>query len=103
LQSLEQQLQRLEAADTQVLGVSMDSIFANAAFAEQIKISYPLLSDKNGSVTRRYGLLNASINAARRASFFIDKTGKILEIYLDHYALDPSKLADSCERRKLQH
>ena len=33
--------EKLEAADTQVLGVSMDSPFANKAFADQIGVTLP--------------------------------------------------------------
>ncbi len=36
MKAFQQNLKQLEAADTQVLGVSMDSPFANKAFADQI-------------------------------------------------------------------
>jgi peroxiredoxin len=49
---------KLEAADTQVLGVSMDSTFSNAAWAEKIAVTFPLRSDWGGDVTRQYGLYN---------------------------------------------
>jgi len=45
MQALQQDLKRLDATDTQVLGVSMDSAVANTAFAEQIQETFPLLSD----------------------------------------------------------
>jgi peroxiredoxin len=76
----------------------MDSIFANVAFASQIGVSYPLLSDKGGIVTRRYGLFNPSIYAARRATFVIDKNGKIVDIQLDHEALNASKTARALQQ-----
>ena len=44
MQPFQANLEKLEAADTQVLGVSMDSPFSNKAWAEQIKVSFPLLS-----------------------------------------------------------
>ena len=56
MKALQQDLQRLEAADTQVLGVSMDSAFADKAFADQIGVTFPLLSDWGGEVTREYGI-----------------------------------------------
>ena len=36
---------KLEASDTVVLGISIDSPAANAAFAKQIGVTFPLLSD----------------------------------------------------------
>ena len=42
---MQQNLQKLEAADTQGPGVSMDSAFANEAFADQIGVTFPPLSD----------------------------------------------------------
>ena len=46
--------------DAQVVGVSTDSRFANAAWAEKLGgITYPLLSDfyPHGAVAERYGVL----------------------------------------------
>jgi len=45
MKNFQQNLQKLEAAGTQVLGVSTDSAFANKAFADQIGVTFPLLSD----------------------------------------------------------
>jgi peroxiredoxin len=39
MKALQQNLKQLEGADTQVLGVSMDSPYANKAFADQIGAS----------------------------------------------------------------
>ena len=85
MKAFQSNLQKLEAADTQVLGVSIDSPFANHAFAEQTGVTFPLLGDVGGKATKEYGLLT-TINAkgvpmdtARRATFLIDKAGKIVE------------------------
>src|SRR5258708_15563486 len=76
MQNFQQNLQKLEAADTQVLGVSMDSSFSNAAWAEKIAVTFPLLSDWGGEVTKQYGLYNPKYKAARRVNYLIDKTRK---------------------------
>ncbi len=55
MKNFQQNLQKLEAADTQVLGVSMDSWFSNKAFADQIGVTFPLLSDWGGKITREPG------------------------------------------------
>ena len=49
---------KFEATDTQVLGVSMDSFAANKRFAQDIGVTFPLLSDWHRKVTKDYGLFN---------------------------------------------
>ena len=100
MQAYQQNLQKLEAADTQVLGVSMDSQFANKAFAESIGVTFPLLSDWGGEVTRQYGIYNPKYKAARRVSYLIDTEGKVQEMQVDAQAVDPAKMVAACERRK---
>jgi mycoredoxin-dependent peroxiredoxin len=103
MQALQQDLKRLDATDTQVLGVSMDSPFANKAFADQINVTFPLLSDWGGDVTREYGIYVDKYKAARRVNFLIGKDGKILEEQVDKDAIDPTKIVDACERPKLKN
>ncbi len=102
MQNFQANLQKLEAADTQVLGVSMDSPFSNAAWAEKINVTFPLLSDWGGDVTKKYGLYNEKSKIGRRVNFLIDKQGKIAEIQIDSEAIDPTQIVTSCERRKLK-
>jgi peroxiredoxin len=101
MQAFQQNLTKLEAADTQVLGVSMDSRFSNQAWAEKIGITFPLLSDWGGDVTKEYGLYNPKYKAARRVNYLIGKDGKVIEMQLDSEAIDPSKVVQACEARKL--
>jgi peroxiredoxin len=102
MKAFQQDLQRLEATDTQVLGVSMDSAFADKAFADQIGVTFPLLSDWGGDVTREYGIYVDKYKAARRVNFLIGKDGKILEEQVDKDAIDPTKIVDTCERPKMR-
>lgn len=99
LQNFQKNLERLEAADTQVLGISMDSRFSNKAFGEKIGVTFPLLSDWGGDVTRLYGIYNPQYKAARRINILIDKEGKITEIQLDRDAVDPARMVETCEYR----
>lgn len=101
MQAFQQNLAKLEAADTQVLGVSMDSLFSNKAWAQQIGVTFPLLSDWGGDITKEYGLYNPKYKAARRVNYLIDKDGKVVEMQLDSDAIDPSKVVEACEARKL--
>jgi len=103
MKAFQKDLQKLEAADTQVLGVSMDSPFANKAFADQIGVTFPLLSDWGGETTHQYGIYLDKYKAARRVNFLIGKDGKVLEEQLDSAAIDPTKIVDACQRPKLKN
>jgi peroxiredoxin len=101
MQAFQQNLSKLEAADTQVLGVSMDSPFSNKAWAQQIGVTFPLLSDWGGDITKKYGLYDPEYKAARRVNYVIDKEGKVIEMQLDDDAIDPSKVVVACQAKKL--
>ena len=64
-----------------VIGVSVDSPFAQDAWAQKEKISIPLVSDLNKEVTKKYGVLFPMLagvgDTAARAAFVIDKTGVV--------------------------
>jgi peroxiredoxin len=102
MKNFQANLKRLEATDTQVLGVSMDSWFANKAFADSIGVTFPLLSDWGGEITRKYGIYSDQYKAARRVNFLIGKDGHIKEEQVDSAAIDPSKIVDACERPRLK-
>ena len=102
MQAYQQQLSTLEGADTQVLGVSMDSPFANKAWAQQIGVTFPLLSDLGGEITRQYGIFDPKHKAARRVTYLIDKDGKVLEMQKDSDAIDPAAVITTCQRRKMK-
>jgi len=108
MRNFQQNLAKLEAADTQVLGVSMDSPFANKAFAEQNGVAFPLLSDIGGKVVQEYGIykeydkFNTKIPAARRATYLIDTNGNVVDMQVDADAVDPTKTVTLCERRKVK-
>jgi peroxiredoxin len=103
MKNFQKNLQKLEATDTQVLGVSMDSAFANKAFADQIGVTFPLLSDWGGKVTHEYGIYKDQYQAARRVNFLIGKDGTIIEEQVEKDAIDPTKIVDACERPKMKN
>lgn len=103
MKAFQANLARLEGSDTQVLGVSVDSPFANHAFATQNGITFPLLGDMNAKAIKEYGLAReykiggAPIVSARRATFLIDKNGRVVEEQADNDAVDPAKIVDTCQ------
>jgi len=87
---------KFEANDTQVFGVSVDSPFANAEFAKQNGVTFPLLSDLRHTVVKDYGLYNEEGGYGNRATFVIDKDGIIQHIDEGRVAIDPAGAADAC-------
>src|SRR5437763_4325623 len=72
-------LSRLNAAQAQVYGISVDTFFTLKAFQQDQKLTFPLLSDFNKTVIRDYGVFNEDMiglqGIATRATFVIDKDG----------------------------
>jgi peroxiredoxin (alkyl hydroperoxide reductase subunit C) len=88
-----------------VLGISVDSPAANKVFAEQIGVTFPLLSDFKRQVSKEYGILNEEHGFANRATFVVDKNGIIQHIDKDDAEIDPSGAGAACsmlEHKKAQ-
>ena len=79
MQAYQADMSKFEATETLVFGISMDSSPANKRFAEDIKVTFPLLSDWKRKTTKDYGLYNEETGYGARATFVVDKEGKILE------------------------
>lgn len=80
MSNYEQDLQRFAAADTVVLGVSVDAQPAKAAWAKSLgTISFDMLSDfhPHGAVARSYGVYREADGISERAIFVVDKQGRI--------------------------
>ncbi len=77
--SYEEDLSEFERRNAQVLGISVDSVHANDAWAKSMGgLSYPLLSDffPHGHVSLQYGVLRGD-GMSERAIFVIDRKGVI--------------------------
>jgi peroxiredoxin len=77
--SYEADLSRFEGHDTHVLGISIDSVPCNTAWAKSLGgISYDLLSDfePKGAVAQKFGAYRPE-GYSERALFVVDKEGKI--------------------------
>ncbi len=75
---LQSKLEDFKAADTQVLGVSVDSKFSHDNWASSLGgISFPLLADfhPKGGVAASFGLYLEDNGITDRATVIIDKNG----------------------------
>jgi peroxiredoxin len=68
-----------QGLNAEVIGISVDSPFAQEAWAKQEKIAIKLASDLNKEVTRAYGVEFKSLagigDTSGRAAFVIDREG----------------------------
>jgi peroxiredoxin Q/BCP len=73
----------LQELGAEVVGVSVDTSAAHAAFAQKYKLPFPLLADAQGEVATRYGALSDwwVYKFAKRQTFIIDPQGRIARIY----------------------
>lgn len=76
--------EELAAADTVVIGVSLDDASTHRRFAEEHKLNFVLLADEGGAIAKAYGavgMLGGLLSMARRVTFVIDKQGIIRGVF----------------------
>ena len=90
---------KFEGSDTQVFGISEDFTPSQKEFAEKNKLTFPLLSDfSKRQVAKDYGVLIPEVGIANRATFVVDKEGKIQYIEGGKTAVDSSGAEAACSR-----
>ena len=89
-------LAKFEATETQVFGMSVDSIPANREFAKQLGVTFPILSDFKRTVVKDYGVFIEEQGFGNRATFVIDKEGIIRHIEEGNTAVDPTGAYNAC-------
>ena len=84
-------LEEFQSLEAQVLGISVDSLWSHAAFAQQRKYRFPLLADfePKGEVARAYGAYEPHEGCAERALFVLDAGGVIRWSYLSPMDVNP--------------
>jgi peroxiredoxin len=81
--ALRDSLSQFNSLSAQVVGISVDSPFANMGFATQNNLSFPLLSDYSRKVSNDYcGVYDgfgglAGYTASKRSVFVLDKAGVV--------------------------
>jgi peroxiredoxin len=88
----EADLERFAGYDAQVLGISVDSVPCNVAWAKSLgNLSYDLLSDfhPKGEVARSYGAYRENDGISERALFIGDKEGKLAFVDIHNMADQP--------------
>ncbi|MDE3166673.1 MAG: redoxin domain-containing protein [Acidobacteriota bacterium] len=90
---------KFESTDTKVFGISTDNTPSQREFAAKNGIQVPLLSDfAQRKVSKEYGVLIEAAGVANRATFVVDKDGKIAYIEQGNSAIDPTGAETACSR-----
>jgi peroxiredoxin Q/BCP len=80
-------LKDFQKSDTVILGASKDSVKSHEKFKEKFCLPFPLLSDEEGTLCADYGvwveksMYGKKYMGIERATFLIDKTGVIKNIW----------------------
>jgi peroxiredoxin len=82
--------------NTVILGMSVDSAWANQAFAEKLGVQFPILSDSKRDISRAYGVFDENAVISRRTTFVIDRQGVVQQIFMAQEALDPAAALEAC-------
>ena len=88
----EADLDRFREYDAQVLGISVDSVPCNIAWAKSLgNLSYDLLSDfhPKGEVAKAFGAYRENDGISERAIFIVDKEGKLAFVDIHNISDQP--------------
>lgn len=69
----------LRERGVEVVGVSVDPVPDQCAFAEKYALPFPLLADDSREIAGQYGVLGDG-GRARRVTFFIDPEGRVRDV-----------------------
>jgi alkyl hydroperoxide reductase subunit AhpC len=89
---------KFEDMGYQVLAVSTDNQPTLNHWAEELKATFPMMSDFMRKVSADYGVLMPDRGIANRTTFVIDPDGKIQYIEEGNTAVDISGAVTACSR-----
>jgi peroxiredoxin len=76
----------------------VDSAPSNKRFAEDLGLTFPLLSDFNRTVSTQYGILNTQRNFAMRTTYVLDRQGIVRFVEQGQSAINPNAAINECSR-----
>jgi len=80
--------ERFIKAGAEVIGVSSDNEDSHRSFARQHKLSFPLISDTDGSLRKAFAVPKTMSLLPGRVTYVIDRAGIIRRIYSAAFASD---------------
>ena len=68
---------KFESANTEVLGISRDSVYSHKAWHEALDLKHRLLSDMSGDMAKEYGMWLDDKHITKRATVIVDTEGTV--------------------------
>jgi peroxiredoxin len=81
-----------------VIAISTDFGPTLAHWKKELNANYPMLSDHMRKVSEEYGVLITQLGVSNRATFVIDKDGKIANIEEGNQAINVEGADEACSR-----
>jgi peroxiredoxin Q/BCP len=81
------------AVGAQRIGISSDDVDTQAEFTIRHDLDFPLLSDPDRSIARRYGVKRPGLPLTKRMTFVIDTDARITEVIANEF--DMTEHADA--------
>lgn len=79
--SFRDQFEDFVDAGAEVIGISTDSVDAQAAFASRNRLPFTLLADTNGDVTKAFGVPSWMGVLPGRTTYIIDRDGVVQHVF----------------------
>jgi thioredoxin-dependent peroxiredoxin len=77
------------------VGISADAPERNLAWARELKLPFKLLTDKDGTVSRRWGAWDDTWNLPKRITFVVDRAGRIRHVEPGSLAIETDRTLDA--------
>jgi|DewCreStandDraft_1066081.scaffolds.fasta_scaffold00308_25 peroxiredoxin Q/BCP len=75
--------------DGEIIGVSLDPVERHEEFAKKYRLTFPLVSDADGHIAKKYGVARlGGWLPTKRVTFVIDKDGTIQEVIHSEFGID---------------
>lgn len=82
----------IRALGATIVGISIDELDTQCRFAEHHRLGFPLVADRDGRITRAFGVKRPLMETAKRVTFVIDPRGRIAARF--HHELRFTKHVD---------
>jgi peroxiredoxin 2/4 len=93
VQGFDRRLAEFEAAEAEVLGISVDDLASHRQWAAELGgLRLPLLSDPDGAAARAFGVFNEGDGRSYRATLIVDPEGR-----LAYFVASPANVGRSVE------
>ena len=83
----------LQEMGAEVVGVSVDSLETQCAFAKSVEATFAMIGDRDKSVSKAFDVLWPIIGKAQRVTFVIDPEGVVRDVF-HHEVLVTKHIAD---------